>query len=263
MTDTSRTIVCPRCGERLPEGYTRCDACGAYIAPGAAPASTSAGAPAKKREGAGPRRAPARAGMSPWIFLAVGLAVGFVGGYLLRAGVAPHAEGGGGDVGDASAGGGMGAGAMGGGAPAAGGQMPPEIIAQLAKYRSALAMDPNDVQANIGMGNLEFDSSHFDNAIQYYTKALDKQPDNPDVRVDRAIAYHSSGQDAKAKEEILKVTKEHPEHVNAWLNLGVVCAGMGDKATAIKAWEQYLKLEPTGQHSDAIRQELDQLKKSS
>lgn len=266
MTATSGTIICPRCGERLPEGYTRCDACGAHLEAASGPAP-AASMPAKPRDAGGSRRAPARGGATPWIYLAVGLAVGFALGYVLRAGVAPPGDGAasstsaaGGAAGDASAGGGMGGG--GGGGPTAGKQMPPEILEQLQKYRSALTMDPNDLQANIGMGNLEFDSDHYDRAIEYYTKALDKDPKNADVRVDRAISYHGTGQDAKAKEEILRVTRENPGHRNAWLNLGVVSAGMGDKATAIRAWEQYLKLEPNGTHSAAIRDELNQLKQT-
>ena len=36
----------------------------------------------------------------------------------------------------------------------------------------------------------------------------------------------------------------------------------GDKATAIRAWEEYLKLEPSGTHSGAIPEELTRLKQS-
>jgi Flp pilus assembly protein TadD len=118
------------------------------------------------------------------------------------------------------------------------------------------------VAANIGLGNLLFDSGQWEKAVDHYSTALEKDPKNADVRVDRAIAYHSLGQDAKAKEELLAVTKSHPEHRNAWLNLGVVSANMEDKATAIHAWEQYLKLEPNGTHSAAIRDELQRLKSS-
>jgi hypothetical protein len=268
MATTSETIVCPRCGERLPEGFTRCDACGAYLVahPGDAPAAPRAAGP---RRGAAPRT-PSRVARSPWLFLAVGLVLGGAVGYALHSAVGPRSDGGmpsgpadimagagSGGVGSEAPGGGMG---PSGGLPA-GAQMPPEVVAQIQKYRSALAMDPNDLQANIGMGNLLFDSNQFDRAIEHYTKALDKDPKNADVRVDRAIAYHSMGQDPKAKEEILRVTREHPEHRNAWLNLGVVSIALGDRETAIRAWERYLELDPNGQHAAAIRDELQQLKR--
>jgi len=141
--------------------------------------------------------------------------------------------------------------------------MPPEVVAAIQKYRQALLMDPNDLEANIGMGNLTFDSGQYARAIGYYTKALEKDPKNADVRVDRAIAYHSLGQDAKAKEEMLRVTREHPDHPNAWLNLGIVSQATNDPATAIRAWERYLVLEPNGEHAADIRAGLAEMKKGS
>ena len=258
------TIVCPRCGERLPEGSPRCDACGAYLVPHP---GSSVTAPQGKRPGPapipGPRRAPARAGGSPWMYLVVGLVVGGAVGYTLRSGVAPRDDSGA-PTGPADVLSGAGSGGTGGGMGGGmgGGVMPSDIAAQVQRYRSALMADPNDVQAHIGLGNLMFDSSQWDKAIEHYTKALELDPKNPDVRVDRAIAYHSLGQDPKAKEEMIRVTKDRPDHRNAWLNLGVVSQATNDKATAIRAWEQYLKLEPSGTHSAAIREELTRMKQS-
>ena len=212
--------------------------------------------------------------MPPWTYLVIGLIAGGVIGYALRTAVTPHMEGGGpvpaqvmggGDMGGGDMGGGDnmgGGGPMGGGAP--GGvqqtQMLPQVIEALAKYRNTLADDPKNVEANVGMGNMMFDSGKWDKAIEYYSTALESEPKNADVRVDRAIAYHSIGQDTQALEDLKRVTREQPTHKNAWLNLGVVAGAMGDNKTNIAAWEQYLKLDPSGQHSDAIRGELAKLK---
>src|SRR4029453_16905149 len=54
-----------------------------------------------------------------------------------------------------------------------------------------------------------------------------------------------------------------PTHRNAWLNLGVVSADLGDRATAIRAWEQYLKLEPDGPHSASLRAQIEDMKRGS
>jgi predicted Zn-dependent protease len=189
----------------------------------------------------------------PWAFLLIGLAVGGAVGYSLRAAVAPRDDSGAmrgpADV--------MGA-ADGAGMPT--NQMLPGVIEALARYRNVLAEDPANVEANVGMGNLMFDSNKWDQAIEYYSKALESDPDNADVRVDRAIAYHTLGQNQKAFEEMKRVTKERPSHKNAWLNLGVVAGAMGDRKTNIEAWEQYLKLEPAGPHSSTIRDELARVK---
>ena len=214
--------------------------------------------------------------LPPWTFLLIGLVVGGAVGYALRAAVAPRDDGGmptgpadimAGQTG-AGTGGGMGGdmasrmgGGMGGGMEQT--QMLPGVIESLGKYRATLADDPTNLEANIGIGNLMFDSGKWDKAIEHYTAALGKEPTNADVRVDRAIAYHTLGQNDKALGEMKRVTKEKPDHKNAWLNLGVVAGAMGDRKSNIEAWERYLKLEPTGPHSDAIRGELAKLKSGS
>jgi hypothetical protein len=211
----------------------------------------------------GPRRSSGAAG-APWLYLVVGLVVGGGVGYALHSAVGPRSDGGA-PTGpsDVMSGGGTGMDGGGMGGPgASGARMPPEVTAQVQRYRQALAANPGDVQANIGLGNLLFDSGQWEKAIDHYSKALEKEPRNADVRVDRAIAYHSLNQDPKAKEELIAVTRSHPEHRNAWLNLGVVSANMEDNATAIRAWEQYLKLDPNGTHSAAIRDELKRMKGS-
>lgn len=278
MSQTANTFTCPRCGERLPAGMTRCDACGAYIVPSSG-GSSSGGqhAGGASRSGKAASHGPAHSSRSggalpPWAFLLIGLVAGGAVGYALRAAVAPRDDSGmatgpadimAGQTG-AGTGGGMGgdmASRMGGGMEQT--QMLPGVIESLGKYRATLADDPTNLEANIGIGNLMFDSGKWDKAIEHYTAALDKDPTNPDVRVDRAIAYHTLGQNDKALGEMKRVTKEKPDHKNAWLNLGVVAGAMGDRKSNIEAWERYLKLEPTGTHSDAIRGELAKLKPGS
>ena len=195
-----------------------------------------------------------------WGFLLIGLVLGGSVGYALRSAVGPRGEDGA-PMGPADIMSGEG-GSMSSGMPP-GAQMPPEVTAAVQRYRQTLARDPNDLEANIGFGNLQFDAGRYDQAILHYTKALEKQPGNADVRVDRAIAYHNTNQNALAQSEMERVTREHPRHLNAWLNLGVVSASMGDKATAIRAWERYLQLEPNGAHAASIRAELEALKKPS
>jgi hypothetical protein len=266
MTSTADTFPCPRCGERLPTGYARCDACGAYVVsvPDATPSS------AVKRE-------PVPAGGTPaiaWLLLVVGLLCGGAVGYALRGAVGPRSDGGmptgpadilggmtGGGEGGAMGGGGMGGGAS-GTAPATP-QMPPQVTAMVQQYRQTLARDSGNVEANIGFGNLLFDSGQWQRAVEHYQRALDKTPGNADVRVDMAIALHNLGQNEQAKKEMERVTREQPTHLNAWLNLGVVAATIDDRAGAIRAWEQYLKLAPKSEHAAAIRAQIEDLKKGS
>ena len=150
---------------------------------------------------------------------------------------------------------------MGGGTPPPK-RMPPQVVQLVQSYKAALARDPRDLEANIGLGNLEFDSGQWQKAIDYYSRALAIDPTNADVRVDRAVAYHATGQNDTAKKDLLRVTREKPTHKNAWLNLGVVNRELGDRSGAVRAWEEYLRLDPNGEHSAGIRQEITALKQS-
>jgi cytochrome c-type biogenesis protein CcmH/NrfG len=262
---TEATITCPRCGERLPEGFTRCDACGAFLSspPAAPPAAPPprAGREAPHRPAGKARPAPASQGISgtSWIFLAAGLLCGGAIGYTLHSAVGPREEGGA-PQGPAD----VMAGAQAGAPQGMGqGQMPAEVAKMVSEYRQKLATNPDDVEANIGLGNLEFDSNQWPKAIEHYQKALEKAPGNADVRVDMAVAYHNLGQNDKAKGEMERVTRENPTHRNAWLNLGVVSAEMGDRATAIRSFEAYLKLQPNGPHAASIRAQIEDLKRGS
>jgi cytochrome c-type biogenesis protein CcmH/NrfG len=147
--------------------------------------------------------------------------------------------------------------------PPAGMGMPPEVLQMLQKYRSVLATKPNDVDANVGLGNLFFDSGQWQQAVDHYQTALKSDPKNGDVRVDMGIAYHNLGNDARAKEEMERVTREQPGHVNAWFNLGIVASAMGDTKTTIHAWEHFLELDPNGERAPGIRDELNRLKQKS
>ncbi|MGH7681547.1 MAG: tetratricopeptide repeat protein, partial [Candidatus Eiseniibacteriota bacterium] len=256
----------------------------AYVV--ADPSGGGASTPGRK---AAPQKAtPQSAAGNAGLFLILGLIIGGGIGYALHGATGPREQGGmpkgpsdvmrgagGSDAGsgmggDAGAGMGGDAGSGMGGAPAGGGmgggapsQMPPQVVAMVQQYRAALAKDPNDVDANIGFGNLLFDSSQWEKAVDHYGRALAKNPRNADVRVDRAIALHNLDRNDEAKVELERVTREQPTHRNGWLNLGVVDATIGDRPGAIAAWEQYLKLDPNGEHAEAIRAQIQELKKSS
>ena len=259
-------MFCSRCGESLPVGLERCDACGAPVS--GPQCLDRASAPAKGRR---PKPGQGVPGVG-WLLLVVGIAVGGLIGYALRSAVGPRTEGGmptgPADVlGGAQSGGGMQAGGMGGGVGMPGGAgmpqgaMPPKDMQMVQSYKEKLAKNPNDLQANIGLGNLQYDSGQWAKAIESYTRALKVDPKNSDIRVDRAVAYLNVGQIDLSRSEIVRVTKENPKHKNAWLNLGVVALQTGDRATAISAWKQFLTLDPNGQHTASIRQQIEEMEK--
>src|SRR2546426_5400787 len=140
-------IICPRCGESLPATLDCCDACGAPLGPSGAAVFSAGAAPTQARaRGHAPSRSAQRhrsqgvPGIA-WLLLVVGLAVGGMVGFALHSAIGPRGE----------------AGMPSGpadilsqqGAPQ---RMPPQIMQQVQSYKAALAKNPDDLQATVGLG---------------------------------------------------------------------------------------------------------------
>ena len=138
---------------------------------------------------------------------------------------------------------------------------PADLQKQIDILRSNLRDDPKNLNALIQLGNLYFDAEQFSQAIEAYSKALEIDPNNADVRTDMGIMYRKKGQYDRAIAEFKKAAEVNPRHVNSRYNLGVVLLhDKGDIKGAIKAWEDYLRVEPTGPRADNIRNQLDKMK---
>jgi cytochrome c-type biogenesis protein CcmH/NrfG len=121
--------------------------------------------------------------------------------------------------------------------------------------------EPQNLNALITLGNLYFDSNQYRKAIDAYERALAIDPKNPDVRTDMGIMYRSTKEYDRAIKEFKEATSYDPTHKNARFNLAVVLQyDKKDVNGAILAWEEFLKVEPSGERADAVRRELAQLK---
>ncbi len=132
---------------------------------------------------------------------------------------------------------------------------------QISILQSILRDDPKNSKALVELGNLYFDAEQLDAAIQAYSKALEIDPKNPDVRTDMGIMFRRKGDFDRAIAEFKKAAETDPGHVNSRYNLGVVLLhDKGDIKGAIKAWGEYLKVEPTGPRADNIRNQMEKLR---
>lgn len=144
------------------------------------------------------------------------------------------------------------------------------------RVESSIKNNPKELTLLIEAGNLNFDyavelrsakdtnkaASSFQQAIDYYQKALEIDPKNGDVRTDLGIALHNTGKGSEAIEEFKKAIEVKPDHSLAYFNWGVVASQLGRKDEAIQAWEKFLELEPTGERADFVKKQLEELKKS-
>ena len=105
--------------------------------------------------------------------------------------------------------------------------------------------DPNDTDAWIQLGHLNFDRNAVPEAIEAYEKALALQPDNAPVRTDLGIMYRRAKRPEEAIREFDRAIVIDPKLENARFNKGVVLLhDLNDKAGALQAWEELLKINP-------------------
>ncbi|MGH7931864.1 MAG: tetratricopeptide repeat protein, partial [Candidatus Binataceae bacterium] len=126
-------------------------------------------------------------------------------------------------------------------------------------YAHALKLNPDDLLALRGIGNIDFDDRKFDQAIAAYEHYLNKQPNDPDVRTDLATMYLSTGNADQAVVQYRKVLAKHPDFFQANFNLGVAYGEMNDLANARAAFAKALKLAPDQKARDRVNQMIAQV----
>ncbi len=141
-----------------------------------------------------------------------------------------------------------------------------DIAVKILKLEKITAQNPDDVSAWVALGNLYFDSSNYQKAIEAYNKSLALNPNNANVITDLGIMYRRSGRPAEAVKTFDKAIEVDPKHETARFNKGIVLMhDLKDIEGAIKAWEELLVLNPlalapNGQSVDQILQTLRERK---
>ena len=123
-----------------------------------------------------------------------------------------------------------------------------------AAYAHVLAIDPENLDALKGTGNIDFDQRKFDQAIAAYEHYLSKKPDDPDVRTDLGTMYLSTNNADEAVAEYRKVITLHPQLFEANFNLGVAYGEMNRIADARAALATALKLAPDADARNRVTQ---------
>jgi cytochrome c-type biogenesis protein CcmH/NrfG len=137
-----------------------------------------------------------------------------------------------------------------------------EVTSKIQTLKEIVKKDLKNLAAWVELGNLYFDSDQPEEAIDAYSQYLAMKPDNADIRTDMGIMFRSLGQFDRAIEEFRKAAQSDPKHADSRYNIGIVLLhDKRDMKGAIKAWEEYLKVEPQGERADRVRTQMENLKK--
>ena len=138
---------------------------------------------------------------------------------------------------------------------------PIETASKIQSLKEIVKKDPKNLPAWVELGNLYFDSRQPKEAIEAYRQYLAVKPDNSDVRTDMGIMYRALGDFDRAIEEFKKAAQSDPKHVNSRYNIGIVLLhDKGDIKGAIKAWEDYLRVDPNSEKAQRVRAQIEKMK---
>lgn len=142
-----------------------------------------------------------------------------------------------------------------------------DLYNQVGKYddsitylKNANKLKPDDYETIVNLGNVSFDGEKFEEAEKWYLAALEKKPDNVNVRTDLGLTYifRQPPNYDRAIEEFEKSLKTDASHIQTLQNLTVAYTKKGDAA---KAKETVAKLEAVEPTNSAITKLKEEIKK--
>jgi len=144
------------------------------------------------------------------------------------------------------------------GAPAGGVNLQQRIN----ELKAVVASDPKNRNAWVALGNDYFDSDRPMESVDAYQKALDINPNDANVLTDQGVMFRRLGWYDRAIDNFTKANQVDPQHSVSLFNLGITYRyDLQDFPKAKTAWEKFLAVNPNGNGSDRVRQELDFLQK--
>eukprot|EP00668_Euglena_longa_P001084 GGOE01001295.1.p1 GENE.GGOE01001295.1~~GGOE01001295.1.p1 ORF type:complete len:569 (+),score=156.11 GGOE01001295.1:49-1707(+) len=93
-------------------------------------------------------------------------------------------------------------------------------------------------------GNSAFQAGKNDEAVEWFTKAIEIDGNNHILFSNRSAAYCAAGKYSKALEDAIKTTELKPDWAKGWSRKGAALHGKGDFEGAISAYQKGLDLEP-------------------
>lgn len=141
----------------------------------------------------------------------------------------------------------------------AGAGSPTDYAQRIAQAEKVVAQDPKNLNAWISLGNDYFDTEQSQKAINAYSKALEIEPNNPNVLTDQGVMFRKVGWYDKALANFEKASKIDPNHLQSLFNAGIVYAvDLKQPEKASPYWKKYLSLDSNSPTASQIKSMMEQ-----
>jgi tetratricopeptide (TPR) repeat protein len=118
--------------------------------------------------------------------------------------------------------------------------------------------DPKNADAVVQLANTYFDAEHWDDAIQWYRRAVELDAKNADASTDLGVSLYYTNKADEALAQFEHSLKIDPKHTKTLLNKGIVLAfGKQDLKAASEEWKKVVTLAPDSPEGQAARRALE------
>jgi tetratricopeptide (TPR) repeat protein len=126
-------------------------------------------------------------------------------------------------------------------------------------YGHVLKLDPDNLDALRGIGDIDYDKQLYDEAIAAYEHYLKKKPDDPEVRTDLGTMYLYTGNADQAVVQYKKAIASKPGFFQAYYNMGIAYAQVNQADEAAATLKQALAFAPDDTARDQVKQLIAKL----
>ena len=136
---------------------------------------------------------------------------------------------------------------------------PTDYTQRIAQAEKIVAQDPKNLNAWISLGNDYFDTEQAQKSINAYGKALEIDPNNPNVLTDQGVMFKKVGWYDKALVNFEKANMVDPNHLLSLFNAGIVYAiDLKQPEKAVPYWNRYLKMDSNSPTAIQIKGMMEQ-----
>ena len=137
-------------------------------------------------------------------------------------------------------------------------QAPPLDEGRVQALTTIIKSDPKNLDALVQLGNTYFDAEQFEQAIEWYRRAVELDPKNADASTDLGVSLYYTNRPDEALAQFEHSLKVSPQHTKTLLNKGIVLAfGKRDLKAAAVEWEKVVTLAPNSPEGQAARRALE------
>lgn len=138
---------------------------------------------------------------------------------------------------------------------------PPEQI--IAAYEKALERDPSAPAPHVNLGTIYFHLKRWKEAEEHYRAAIALRPRYALAWFNLGNLHDELRDPARALECYLKALEADAKFADAHYNAALIYQSRGDNLSAVRHWQQYLKLDAGGYWAGIARRELARLKEET